>query len=313
MIVSIRLHRFSRGICYLLKATKKDGHTSTGLLTARLEAWKLVPALFQVMFSLGHDGLILPNNHRLFNISRMFPGVSEPVLGDVSEVVLSTASSVLEYVWVLSCHTMLLKDAQVMYYLTSNMQYHQLRLGMLVRIVTSYVRDDDFTMPDWSHVLEGDKKHLARHIVDAKVEFGAELRTWDTELAESYWKDCLKLPHRMSSKTDSIKRMQMCLLMKDRLCIDELRQSISLDCDAGKRRQGKKTLVTIRVNNPQHCEFSIKTVYLQDSLTFSTRLQAWVRLDHATVFESRFLHCLTDMTIVSDELKEHFARYFFTY
>ena len=100
MIVSIRLHRFSRGICYLLKATKKDGHTSTGLLTARLEAWKLVPALFQVMFSLGHDGLILPNNHRLFNISRMFPGVSEPVLGDVSEVALSTASSVLEYVWV---------------------------------------------------------------------------------------------------------------------------------------------------------------------------------------------------------------------
>ena len=59
-------------------------------------------------------------------------------------------------------------------------------------------------MPDWSHVLEGDKKHLARHIVDAKIEFGAELRTWDTELAESYWKDCLKLPHRMSSKTDSI-------------------------------------------------------------------------------------------------------------
>ena len=40
---SYRLHRFSTGLSSLLKATKKSGHTSTGLMTAHLEAWKLVP------------------------------------------------------------------------------------------------------------------------------------------------------------------------------------------------------------------------------------------------------------------------------
>ena len=93
----------------------------------------------------------------------MFPGIDEPVLDDVSEVVLSAAASVLEFVWVVSANTMLVKDAAVMYYLTSNMQYHQLRLAMLVRIVTTFNREEDFIMPDWKHVSEGDK---------AKTTFG---------------------------------------------------------------------------------------------------------------------------------------------
>ena len=113
---------------------------------------------------------------------------------------MSASASVLECVWVVSSDKMLVKDADVMYYLTSNMQYHQLRLNMLVKIVTSYDRDQKFMMPDWRQVLEGDKKHSAIHVVDAKLELGAQLRTWDTELPESYWKDCLKMPHSMSSK-----------------------------------------------------------------------------------------------------------------
>ena len=56
VIVVYRLHRFSSGLSYLLKVTKKNGHTSTGLLTAHLPAWKLVPALIQLMFAIGHDG-----------------------------------------------------------------------------------------------------------------------------------------------------------------------------------------------------------------------------------------------------------------
>ena len=59
-----RLHRLSNGLSYLLKVTKKNRHTSTGLLTAHLEAWKLVPALMQVMFGIGHDGVILPGNDK---------------------------------------------------------------------------------------------------------------------------------------------------------------------------------------------------------------------------------------------------------
>ena len=280
---------------YLLKVTKKNGHTSTGLLTAHLEAWKLVPALVQTMFSIGHDGVVLPNSNPRWSLAKLLPGADHYLLQDVSEVVLSAAASVLEYVWVVSSSTMLRKDASVMYYLTSNMQYHQLRLAMLVKIITSYDATTTFEMPLWKGVLDGDKKHSARHVVDAKVEWGADIRTWDTELAESYWKDCLKMPHSLSSKKQSEKRMQMVMYMKDKLCVDELKRSIA-KCDDAIRRTGQVT-------------FMVKTVHLIDRLFYSAEQDAWVRLDWRVTYESRFLHCLSDMDQVSDKLKEYSARF----
>ena len=277
----------------MLKATKKDGHNTTGMLTARLEAWKLVPALFQLMMVVGHDGTIIPT----CKLSKLFPGVKEPVLEDITEVVMSASASVLEFVWVLSANSMLVKDADVMYYLTSNMQYHQLRLNMLVKIITTFDSEQKFTLPDWRHVLDGDKKHAAIHVVDAKLEWGAHLRTWDTELPESYWKDCLKMPHTMSSKKDAEKRKQMVMYMKDRLCVDELKHSIVEDSELLKVANG--SLITIKVRNRRRTTFSLKSVYLQDELTWNPSTRCWVRLDHRTHYESRFLHPLTDMSVVS--------------
>ena len=293
---------------YLLKVTKKNGHTSTGLLTAHLEAWKLVPALVQTMFSIGHDGVVLPNSNPRWSLAKLLPGADHYLLQDVSEVVLSAAASVLEYVWVVSSSTMLRKDASVMYYLTSNMQYHQLRLAMLVRIITSYDATTTFEMPLWKGVLDGDKKHSARHVVDAKVEWGADIRTWDTELAESYWKDCLKMPHSLSSKKQSEKRMQMVMYMKDKLCVDELKRSIA-KCDDAIRRTGQEALFTMTARTAtRQVTFMVKTVHLIDRLFYSAEQDAWVRLDWRVTYESRFLHCLSDMDQVSDKLKEYSAR-----
>ena len=277
----------------MLKATKKDGHNTTGMLTARLEAWKLVPALFQLMMVVGHDCTIIPT----CKLSKLFPGVKEPVLEDITEVVMSASASVLEFVWVLSANSMLVKDADVMYYLTSNMQYHQLRLNMLVKIITTFDSEQKFTLPDWRHVLDGDKKHAAIHVVDAKLEWGAHLRTWDTELPESYWKDCLKMPHTMSSKKDAEKRKQMVMYMKDRLCVDELKHSIVEESESLKVANG--SLITIKVRNRRRTTFSLKSVYLQDELTWNPSTRCWVCLDHRTHYESRFLHPLTDMSVVS--------------
>ena len=294
---------------YLLKVTKKNGHTSTGLLTAHLEAWKLVPALVQTMFSIGHDGVVLPNSNPRWSLAKLLPGADHYLLQDVSEVVLSAAAYVLEYVWVVSSSTMLRKDASVMYYLTSNMQYHQLRLAMLVKIITSYDATTTFEMPLWKGVLDGDKKHSARHVVDAKVEWGADIRTWDTELAESYWKDCLKMPHSLSSKKQSEKRMQMVMYMKDKLCVDELRRSIAVSDDA-MRRTGQEALFTMTVRTAtRQVTFMVKTVHPIDRLIYSAEHDAWVRLDWRVTYESRFLHCLSDMEQVSDKLKEYSARF----
>ena len=274
-----------------------------------LEAWKLVPALMQTMFSIGHDGVVLPNSNPRWSLAKLLPGAVHYLLQDVSEVVLSAAASVLEYVWVVSSSTMLRKDASVMYYLTSNMQYHQLRLAMLVKIITSYDATTTFEMPLWKGVLDGDKKHSARHVVDAKVEWGADIRTWDTELAESYWKDCLKMPHSLSSKKQSEKRMQMVMYMKDKLCVDELKRSIA-KCDDAIRRTGQEALFTMTARTAtRQVTFMVKTVHLIDRLCYSAEHDAWVRLDWRVTYESRFLHCLTDMEQVSDKLKEYSARF----
>jgi hypothetical protein len=146
-------------------------------------------------------------------------------------------------------------------------------------------------------VLDGDKKHAAIHVVDAKLEWGAHLRTWDTELPESYWKDCLKMPHTMSSKKDAEKRTQMVMYMKDRLCVDELKHSIVEESELLKVANG--SLITIKVRNRRRTTFSLKSVYLQDELTWNPSTRCWVRLDHRTHYESRFLHPLTDMSVVS--------------
>ena len=211
-------------------------------------------------------------------LSKLFPGVNELLVDDITEVVMSASASVLEFVWVVSSDNMLVKDADVMYYLTSNMQYHQLRLNMLVKIVTSYDRDQKFMMPDWRQVLEGDKKHSAIHVVDAKLEWGAQLRTWDTELPESYWKDCLKMPHSMSSKKDAEKRKQMVMYMKDKLCVDELKRSVALETPTSKT--GNASLLTIKVTNRRQTTFSVKTVYLQDHLVWNPSKRCWLRSDH---------------------------------
>jgi hypothetical protein len=260
------------------------------------------------MFSIGHDGVVLPNSNPRWSLAKLLPGADHYLLQDVSEVVLSAAASVLEYVWVVSSSTMLRKDASVMYYLTSNMQYHQLRLAMLVRIITSYDATTTFEMPLWKGVLDGDKKHSARHVVDAKVEWGADIRTWDTELAESYWKDCLKMPHSLSSKKQSEKRMQMVMYMKDKLCVDELKRSIA-KCDDAIRRTGQEALFTMTARTAtRQVTFMVKTVHLIDRLFYSAEQDAWVRLDWRVTYESRFLHCLSDMDQVSDKLKEYSAR-----
>jgi hypothetical protein len=48
----------------------------------------------------------------------------------------------------------------------------------------------------------------------------------------------------------------------------------------------------------------VKTVYQIDRLKYDEDRGEWVRLDYSVTYESRFLHCLTDMSIVSNKLAE---------
>jgi hypothetical protein len=105
--------------------------------------------------------------------------------------------------------------------------------------------------------------------------------------------------------------MQMVLYMKDKMCVDELRRSIAADTQT-QRTIGKDALFTMKTSaDGRDSTFKVKTVYLIDRLHFNADEDAWVRLDWRTTYESRYLHCLSDMEQVSNKLKDISSRYGF--
>ena len=101
----------------------------------------------------------------------------------------------------------------------------------------------------------------------------------------------------------------MVMYMKDTLCVDELKRSIT-KCDDAKRKTGQEALFTMTARTAtRQVTFMVKTVHLIDRLFYSAEQDAWVRLDWRVTYESRFLHCLSDMDQVSDKLKEYSARF----
>ena len=92
--------------------------------------------------------------------------------------------------------------------------------------------------------------------------------------------------------------------MKDKLCVDELKQSIAASSEP-KLKPGHESLVTLKCTfEDRESTFMVKTVYQIDRLKYDEDRGEWVRLDHSVTYESRFLHCLTDMSIVSNKLIE---------
>ena len=303
----MRCVRFPEGLSSLLKketttSKAKKGKKTTGLLTAQFPAWKLTPALFQLMLVLGHDGAIVPN--RQFPLSRFFPGITEPLLQDVTHVLSAAMSATVEFVFVVSCKEMRERDLEVMYYLTSVVQYQLYRLNMLMRVVTEYDHSAQaFSMPPWHKVLPGSKKHLWKHVVDAKVEFGPHLRTWDTELAENCWKFVLKAPNKISSKKASEKNTQMCNHMRDMVAIEELEQHISLVKTASKKAKKHPTVTD------GDAIFTVHPVFLSDELVFDATVNTWMRGDSGGDIESRFAHPLLTTDWIHQQVVPFTSRY----
>jgi len=303
----MRCVRFPEGLSSLLKkettASKaKKGKKTTGLLTAQFPAWKLTPALFQLMLVLGHDGAIVPNIQ--YPLSRLFPGVTEPLLQDVTNVLSAAMSATIEFVFVVSCKQMREGDVEVMYYLTSVVRYHLLRLNMLMRVVTEYDRTGKtaFIMPLWENVLTGNKKHLWKHVCDAKIEFGPHLRTWDTELAENCWKYFLKRPNKISSKKASERNTQMLNHMRDMVAIEELEQHI-LHVKTTSRKSSPHP--TLQVGD--HI-FTVHPNFDSDELAFDTATKEWIRPDPVGNSESRFAHPLLSMQWINQQVLPLTAR-----
>ena len=293
--------RFPTGLSYLLKQETKSsksnsGRKTTGLLTGNIPAWKLLPALFQLMFCVGHDGSLLPNWSRKLN--QIFPGISDGCIQDVSEVVNSAMSAVMEFCFVVSCKTMRKSSVECMKYLCSVAQYHVLRLGMLMRIVSQYSKTARrYTMPLWNQVNPGNKKHYWMHLCEAKVELGPHLRLWDTELAEGSWKTVMKVPHHMSSKKDSEKKQQMVNYMRDIVAISELEHSIQDRFDRSKSGTSRRRSCKGGVN-----EFTVHHSYDVDALKFDSSRRRWIRADEKGDFESRYLHAVVDMDCLNSFL-----------
>ena len=294
--------RFPTGLSFLLKqetkaSKSKNGKKTTGLLTGNIPAWKLLPALFQLMFCVGHDGSLIPNSSK--QLHQMFPGITEACIQDVSEVVNAAMSSVIEYVLVVSCQSMRSNSVHCMSYLCSVAQYHVLRLSMLMRIVSQYSKStSQYVMPNWKDVNPGNKKHYWQHIVEAKVELGPQLRLWDTELAEGCWKTVMKIPHFMSSKKESEKKEQMVNYMRDVVAVSELDHSIRDRYERSKVGGSSRRKACSAGDN----EFTVHHGYDVDELKFDSTRRRWMRADDKGDFESRYLHAVVNMECLNSFL-----------
>ena len=179
-----RMIRLSKGLSQILKTESTDGSLTsmTGLMGGGMESWKLPCVLFTLMMCIGSNGEILPDYSN--GLSQI--GLQDPILHDVSDVVLLACASVLEMYQMFISKELLYGDVDTLAYLVSNARYHHVRLAMLFKVLSEYKDGEDWSEYefDWKLAIGGNKFHLLQHMVEAKRDLGADTRISDTELCE---------------------------------------------------------------------------------------------------------------------------------
>jgi len=130
----LRWVNFSNGLSQLLKTESRsaancDPHT--GLMSGGMFSWKLLSGLVQIMFCIGSRGSVLPIGNSMVSF-----GFTEPLISDVSDVVLSACASVVEMFAALQAGKCRYSEVSVIEYLIHNAGFHHLRLAMLLKAFT---------------------------------------------------------------------------------------------------------------------------------------------------------------------------------
>jgi hypothetical protein len=208
---------FFDGVSKFLKAeskkgAKKGGNSSgrdTSLLSGGLEAWKLVPLLVHLTFSLGSDGRVLPATSAFMEAR----GVHSSTITNISDVISSACVTCIEMHKALDAKSMRYEDHHRVLYLISVAKYHHIRLQVL-KTVCWMLRKKERTTPSvinelFKNGVKGNKHHLMFHLLLAKLELGCDLIAVDSEMSEQSHKPFVKDAFNNSSKRLSSRLKEM--------------------------------------------------------------------------------------------------------
>ena len=214
-----RKHYFADGISKFFKTESKKGGKSgqnTSLTVGGIEAWKLVPLLVHIMFSIGSVGDVVPNT-AVF-MERLGVHCSEIV--NISDVVSSACATCIEMHMALDAKTMRYEDYHRVLYLISVAKYHHIRLQVMKKVCW-LLRKKLSTSPSvinqlFADGVAGNKHHLMFHLLLAKLEMGCNLIAVDSEMSEQSHKPFVKDAFNNSSKrlSSRLKEMMRYVLKK---------------------------------------------------------------------------------------------------
>ena len=181
-----RYTRFAQGVSHLLKTEAqkgiKKGAHETGLLSGGIESWKLKSLLMQMMFSIGEEGELLPNETNWFSektgLSRNF------FCANITEVVLAASATALEFSTMLKASSTTTDHFIVLDYVEKVTHYHHIRLAVLKRILHGLAKTGKTVVPEVCNIQTGNKEHYFWHLKEAIKKVGPDIRIFDTEASE---------------------------------------------------------------------------------------------------------------------------------
>ena len=195
-----------------MKGNKGTTH-DTGLLSGRMEAWKLKSLLLQLLLSIGEKGHIVPNKTDWF---QQKTGLSKRLfIANVTEVIIAASSTALEFSVMLRAKTTTPAHLQCLDYMEQVTHYHHIRLQILKRILFHKMKTGETVVPNIRDIKGGNKEHYFFHYKEAIKQLGPDVRLWDTEHSEKLHQPAVKEAHRKSSKRYDGKQMSMALKYKE--------------------------------------------------------------------------------------------------
>lgn len=234
--------RFINGLSCLINtdtttSSKKRTH-STGLLSGRIEAWKMPTLALQLMICC--EDLLPDSKGWLFAY-----GIKKEIFRfPVKDCILSSLASLLDFIYMNSSKKMSEDEIDSnMFYTINVVRFHHLKLRMLHRILNEVHHRPSIgwrfdcasgTKPiSWRSVYVGEKSHVSYHFRYFKKEIGADKSLSDQEIPENKNKSLVKKNWLGCSKRPSVYIDEMTrMIIRDtanlfvRFCRDQSVESV---------------------------------------------------------------------------------------
>ena len=197
--------RFGEGISKLFKtSTIASADKGTGFMYGSIEAWKLVPLLFQLLWCINDDIIPLSYTDVSWQDSTKRPQHN----WGPGRVIINTIVTVLEFHFCMNSKLATVSQIESIQQIVDNVRTHIGLLWLLhkdlLQTTATLTKSNKqkFTVftKDNLAVFQGIKHHLLSHIVFYSIEYGIDHRFTDTNLTEGFHKICVKELFERTSK-----------------------------------------------------------------------------------------------------------------